>query len=157
MLDCQAPDVKVVADGDDDIDDEASIDADCGTEHAEHEGDLVDTVAEGRGPTYAGNGAILQEDGANRINDTKGEWDHDDVPVREIELHEVSGNHLANAVGVDNAGEENEGHEMVVKNVGLQRKVEHHESPGNEEWGETDESITATVAASTARFDDVAG
>lgn len=47
VLNGQAPNVKVVANGDDDVDDEAAVDADGHTEKAEHEGDLVDAIAEG--------------------------------------------------------------------------------------------------------------
>lgn len=156
VLDGQAPNVEVVADGDNDVNDEAAVDANRHAEHAEHEGDLVHAVAERRGPPDAGDGAVLEEDGAERVDDAERERDHEHVPVGEVELDEVGRDHLADAVGVDEAAEEGEGHQVAVQDVGLQREVRHDEAPGDEEGAQADEGVAAAVAAGAAGLDHVA-
>ena len=51
----------------------------------------------------------------------------------------MGGDHLSNAVGIDNTGEQDEGHKMVVKNVRLQVQVGDDQSPDAEERQKTDE------------------
>jgi len=46
MLDGQAPDIQVIANGQDDIDDEAAVHANSESQTAEQEGDLVHIVTE---------------------------------------------------------------------------------------------------------------
>lgn len=51
MLDGQAPDIQVVTDGIDDIDDKAAIDTDSQTEATEDERDLIDIISQRTWPS----------------------------------------------------------------------------------------------------------
>lgn len=103
VLDGQAPNVEVIADGDNDIDDEASVNTDSGSEHHEHESDLVDIATEGAGPAES---EVLLEIGTDSIDDAKSERNAEDVGVRESQVDEMGGDHLSDTVGVDNTGKE---------------------------------------------------
>nr|POE90172.1 hypothetical protein CFP56_20639 [Quercus suber] len=144
MLDAQAPDVEKVADGDDHIDDEAAVHADGEAEAREREGDLVDAVAERAGPADAEAGL---QDGAEGVEDAVDEGQDEDVLVGEGGLGEVGGDHLADAVGVDEADVEDEGDEVVVQDDGLQGEVGDDEHPGGDERDEAEESLVGVFAA----------
>jgi hypothetical protein len=153
VLDGQAPDVKVIADGDNDIDDEASVHTDSGSEHHEHEGDLVDIATKSAGPAES---EVLLEIWADAVNDTEGERDAEDVGVGKSEVDEMGGDHLAYAVGVDNTGKEREGDEMVVEDSGLEPEVGDDEGPDAEEGDETEHGAAGAVAVGAAGADDIA-
>lgn len=154
VLDSQAPNVEVVADGDDDVNDKAAVNADSGTEHHEHEGHLVDVITEGAGPAIS---EVALEDGAHGVNDAKGNGQAEDVPVREAQVDKVGGNHLADAVGVDEAGEERKGDKMALADLGLKVEVGDDQSPDAEEGDEAKESTAGTVATGATGTDDVEG
>lgn len=50
VLDGKAPDVEIIADCDNNINDEAAINTDSSSKHHEHKGDLVNTIAKSAGP-----------------------------------------------------------------------------------------------------------
>lgn len=80
VLDGQAPDVKVVTDGDNDINDEAAVNTDGSTKHHKHEGDLVDAVTKSARPAK---GKVLLQDGAHGVGNPKDKEQAQDVPVGE--------------------------------------------------------------------------
>lgn len=155
VLDGEAPDVEVVADGDDDVDDEGAVDAGRGAEHAEDEGDLVHVGAEGARPARGPPEGRLQ-DGAQRVGDPPRERQREDVPVGKRQLDEVRRDHLPHAVRVDEPREQREGHEVLRADQRLQVQVRHHEHPRAEEGQQAEERPAAAVAAGAARLDHVA-
>lgn len=154
VLDGQAPDVEIVANSDDDIDYKAAVDADGHAQHGEHEGDLVDVVAEGTRPTKA---KALLQDWAERVAHAEADRDTENVPVGKVHLDQVSRDHLADAVGVDESSKDDEGDKVVVEDSGLEVKVHEDEGPDGEEGAEAEESTAGTVAPSAASADDVEG
>lgn len=50
MLNGKAPYVKVITDGDDDVNNKAPVNTNGGSKHHEHEGDLVNIVTKSAGP-----------------------------------------------------------------------------------------------------------
>lgn len=50
VLDGQAPDVEIVTDRNDDVDNKAAIDTNTHSEHQEHESHLIDIATQGAGP-----------------------------------------------------------------------------------------------------------
>ncbi len=156
MLDRQAPDIQVIADRDDDINDEAAVYTNRQAEHAEHVGDLVHAVAEGAGlPEPAHLRSFLQHR-AKRVEDAEGHRDSEHVVVGEVELDEVRRDHLPHRVRVHDAGEDDERDQVVLQDVRLQPEVCYDEDPGEEERNETHERIAAAVAARASRLDHVA-
>lgn len=155
VLDRKTIDIQVIADGHDDVDHERAVDADGHAEHAEHEGDLVDVRPQSAGP--AGSPAdVLLQDGAETIDHTVRERQREHVPVGEVELDEMRGDDLADAVGVDEAGEDGEGHDVLGADQRLQVEVAGDEDPGAEEGQQAEEGPAAAVAAGPARLDHVA-
>jgi len=69
----------------------------------------------------------------------------------------MSCDHLPDAVGVDDTSKEDEWDEMAMQDVRLQRKIGHHEDPGQEKGNQTNESIAAAVTTGTASLDDILG
>ena len=69
VLDGQAPNVKIVADRNNDINDEASVDANSKTQHEEHISHLVHTIAQSTRPSEA---EVLLEHRTERVKDAKG-------------------------------------------------------------------------------------
>ena len=120
VLDGQAPNVKVVANGDNDIDHKAAVHARRQAKHAKHVSNLVDVITESAGPAEPVDRGVLLNDGADRVNDTKRERHDHNVPVGEVELDQVGRDHLADAVRVDETAEDREGNQVVVQNRRLQ-------------------------------------
>ena len=69
----------------------------------------------------------------------------------------MSRDHLTDTVGVYDAGEEDEGDEMVVENVGLEVEIGENHGPEAEERHKAKQCPARAVAPSTARADDVDG
>jgi len=84
VLDGQAPDIEVVADGVDDVDDEAAVDADGEAERAEDEGDLVDVIAEGGRP--ADDAQLAQQQRAHAVSHAEHQRQRQHVVEREPRL-----------------------------------------------------------------------
>lgn len=73
--------------------------------------------------------------------------------VRKIKFHEVRCDHLPDGVGVDETAEEDEGHEVVVEDGGVEEEVERDERPGDEEGEEAEEGAAGFVATRAAGLD----
>lgn len=129
VLDSQAPDVEVVTDGNNDIHDKASVDTKSSAEHQENKGGLVHIIAERAGPT---NAIVVQQDRANRIGNAKANQHAENVPVGEAHLGEVCGNHLPDAVSVDEASKQGKGDQVVVEDIWLQIEVGNDQGPDGE-------------------------
>jgi hypothetical protein len=156
MLDSQAIYVQVVTNGDDDVDDEAAIDSNSHTKHAEHEGNLVYIVTQGTRPPK-GPSQLGLENRTERINDAPCKGDDQHIPVREIELDQVRRDHLAYAVRVYDTGEHDKGDQMLGADQGLQIQVGENESPGAKEGDKSEQSASAAITAGSTSLDDVAG
>lgn len=130
VLNSQAPDVEVITDGNNDIHDKASVDTKSSAEHQENKGSLVHIVAKRARPAKA---IVAQQDRANRIGNAKANQHAQDVPVGEAHLGEVCGNHLPDAVSVDEASEQGKGDQVVVEDVWLQIEVGNDQGPDGEE------------------------
>lgn len=152
VLDGQAPNVKVIANGDNDVDDKAAIDTKGGTKHEEHIGNLVRVAAEGAGPAKANH---VGQNRPHRVKDAKGQESAENVVKGEWLLQQVGGNHLTDAVGVDEADKEGKRHEVVVKNLGVLLEVGDDEEPDGKEGDETDEGTTSTSATGAAGANDI--
>ena len=152
VLDGQAPDVEVVADGDNDVDDEAAVHANRNAQQEKHVGDLVDTVTQDARPAEAG---VLFEEGAQGVDDAEDERQAKHVEEGEGQLGEVGGDHAADAISIDDTGKEHEGNQVVVKNVGLQEEVRANHGPDAEEGNEAEQGAEGALATGTARADDV--
>ncbi len=64
----------------------------------------------------------------------------------------MRGDDLADGICVDETGEEDEGDEVVVEDFGVEIEVGEDQSPGCEEWEETDEGIAGLVPLGAAGF-----
>jgi hypothetical protein len=80
ILDCQAPNIQIIANADNHIDDETRVDSHGEAQACEHEGDLVDSVAEGAGPAEAELGT---EERAEGVDDAVDQREDEDVLVGE--------------------------------------------------------------------------
>lgn len=129
VLNGQAPNVEVVTDSNNDIHDKASVDTESSAEHQEKIGSLVHTIAKRAGPA---NAIVVQQDRANRIGNAKANQHAQNVPVGEAHLGEVCGNHLPDAVSIDEASEQGEGNQVVVEDVWLQIEVGNDQGPDGE-------------------------
>lgn len=154
VLDCKAPDVEVITDGDDDVDDKAAIDTDGHAQHAEHEGHLVDIITQSTGPAGSPANVSLKQR-ADRVNNTPGKWNGEHVPVRERQLDEMRSDHLTNRVGIDKTSKDDKRHQVLGADHGLQPEVGHDEGPSTKEGNKSEQSTPAAVASSPASLDDV--
>ena len=82
---------------------------------------------------------------------------NENVLIRELKLDEMGGDHLTHRVGVDEASEEDERHEVIVENFRIEVEIEWNESPGHKEWEESDESISRFVTSGTTCLDHILG
>ena len=157
MLDRQAPDVEVVADCQDDIYDERTVNADAETEAKEHESHLVDVVTESRWPADHAAGNVLEQVGADTVDDAKHHRQNEDVAVGEGRLCQMRDNDLSDGVGVDETDVEDKGDEMVLENGWLQIEVDWYYHPSAKEWQEAEKCLASALAALSARVHDVDG
>lgn len=125
-LDRQAVDVKIIADGDDDIQNKASMNTNSESKTSEHKCNLVHLISEGTGPAES---KISLQDRSQGIKHSIKQRQGQDVVVGEPRLGEVCCDHQAYRVGVDQSDVEQEGNQMVVKDVRLQGEVRHDEHP----------------------------
>lgn len=154
VLDGQAPDVEVIADADNDIDDEAAVHTQRGAEHEEEVGNLVLAVAKGRGPA---NTNVLGEDRTHRVRDTNHQQGAENVVVRERLLEEVGGNHAADRVGVDETDKDGERDEVVVEDERLKLEVGDDEEPDGKDGAEAEQGTGGVLLAGAAGADNVEG
>lgn len=145
MLDGQAPDIEVVADGVDDVDDEAAVDADGEAQRAENERNLIDVGAERRRPPD--HPQLLQKVRAHAVGYPERKRQRQHVVEGESRLRQVRHDDLAYAVCVDEADEEHEWHEMVVEDHRLQVEVGRDECPCGEEGQEAEHGNAGAFAS----------
>lgn len=152
ILDRQAPNVQVVADGPDDVDHEATVDADRQTETHEHVRNLIHIASERARPAEAD---PFLEPGSKGVGDAVDERVDEDVAAREAGLGEVRDDDAADRVRVDETGVEDERYEMLVEDDGLEVEVRGDQGPCGGEGEETEHSDTGAFVAATAGFHDV--
>ena len=115
MLYRQTPNVQVVTDCGDDIVYEAAVYAESEPDAEKHEGDLINVISKGTRPkSYYRTQAI---------RDCPSKRSDKDVLVRESIFDKMSGDHLANREGIDEASIKDEWDEVVVQDNGLQCEV----------------------------------
>lgn len=154
VLDGQAPDVEIITNGDNNVNNEASVDTDTHAEHQEHESHLVDITTQSTGPTVT---SLLQEDRAQRVDDAKNKRKAKNIPEGESEVDQVSGNNSTDAVGIDEASKERKGDEMVGADARLEGKISGDHGPDAEEWDESEQGVARAVALGAASTNDVEG
>jgi len=123
VLDGQAPNVQVVTDCGDNIMHETPVDAKSQTEHQEHKRYLVDVVTEHTVPQT--------KPTCETVDNRSRQRDEQDILERELILYKMSDNHLADAVGVDDACEYDERNEMLVEDDWVERQVGWNQGPGD--------------------------
>jgi hypothetical protein len=79
------------------------------------------------------------------------------IVVWEWQFDKMRGDHLANGIGVNQAGKEDEWNEMFVQDDRLQVEVRWDEGPGYEKGYKTEESDSRLLATLVADFDHVSG
>lgn len=140
MFDRKTPDIHVIADCDNNVDDEASINAKPKANAQENKRNLVNIVAQSsRPPEISGILAeqwpqVVLQDGPDRINNPVNKREDENVTEREARLGEMGGYHLAYAIRVYQAHVENEGHQVVVQDDRLEVKVNGDQEPCAKEW-----------------------
>lgn len=144
MLDSQAPNVEVVTNSDNDVNNKAAIHSNGKTKAEEHEADLINTIAEYAWPAEPH--GLLQER-SDTVDDGKEERSGDDVLVREARLREVSGDHLADGIGVYDSDEEDEWDEMLRADRGSEVEVGRDEDPRVHKGEEAQEGFAAALTA----------
>lgn len=87
------------------------------------------------------------------VNYAVGKGQNKHIIVWEWQLDEMRGNNLANRVGVDQSGEEDERDKMLVQNDGLQVEVCWNQRPGYEERDEAEQGNSRLLTALVADFD----
>jgi hypothetical protein len=152
VLNSQAPNVQVIADAHNHVHNKAAIHTNSQSQAREHERDLVHAIAQSAGPAEAD--ARLQ-DGTERVDDAEQERQGDDVLVRELGFGQVRRDHLTDRVGVQEADEEDERHEVGVQDLRVQGQVGDDEGPGAGEGEQAEEGVVGSVAAGAAGFEDV--
>lgn len=102
MLDCQTPDVEVIADGCDDIVYEAAVDTKSETEHKEYERNLIDVVTKRTVPQTKTRSQTVANSNRKR--------DEQYILERELIFHKMPHDHLSDTVRVDDSSENDERH-----------------------------------------------
>ena len=128
---------------------EAPINPDTQPQTQKDKRDLIDPTPQGTRPRT--------DRGTQRIEKPVDERDDEDVAVGKMVLDEMGGDHLADAVGVDEADVEDEGHEVLVQDNRLQVEVGGDEEPGQEDGEEAFEGRVDRLVALLADFHDVEG
>ena len=98
MLDGQTPDVKVIANGNNDINDKAAVNTNRKSQAREHEGNLVLSITQSTWPTEA---SVLVQERTQTVDDAKDQRQDQDIGHGEGRLGQMSGDHLADRVSVD--------------------------------------------------------
>lgn len=145
----QAPDVKVIADSPDDIDNKASVNSHSQTQTHEDEGHLVNVVTQGAGPT---NSDMRLQPWTQRVKDTVDERVDQHIATRKAGLDEMGGDDTADRVRVDKTGVEDKGYEMLMQYQRLEEEVRRDESPCCSEGEQAEECDAGFLATGTAGF-----
>jgi len=120
----------------------------------EHKRHLVHVVAERAGPS---NARVGLQPGARRIGDPVDERVDEYIAAWETRFGQMRDNDAAHTVGVDEAGVEDKGDEVVVQDDGLEIEVCGNEKPGGGEGEKSEEGDAGALATGAAGFHDVMG
>ena len=154
MLDGQTPNVKVVADSDNDINDKAAVHTDSKTQAGEHEGNLVLSITQSTRPAETD---VLLQERPQTVNDTEEQRQDQHVRHGEGRLGQMSSDHLADRVGVDKTDIEDERHKVLAQNDRLKEEVGGNDGPGKEEGSQTVKREDGVLLAQTTSSHDVHG
>jgi len=148
MLDCQAPDVQIIADTHDHIHHKAPVYAYSETQAREHEADLVSPVAQNTRPQSE----PLPE---QSVGDGEREREDEDVLVGKGGFGQVCRDDLTDRVCVDEADEDDERDQVGVQDLRVKGQVGGDGGPGCEERDQAQESGVGLLAALAAGIEDV--
>jgi len=154
MLDGQTPDIEVIADGNNDIDDKRAVNTDREAQAQEHKRDVVFPTVRAQSARPADTDVLSQlrtggvEDGVQKRQD-------EDVVHRKRGLGQVRGDHLADGVGVDKADVEDKGHEVCVQDCRVEAQIRDDKRPGPEERDEAEQGRKRVLATSASGAEDV--
>ena len=126
MFYCQAPDVQVITDRGDDIVNEATVYSKSEPTAEKDEGDLVDIISKSAGPQ--------SKFRTQAVDHCKCKRSDKNVLIREFVFDQMSGDHLANRVGIYEASVEDEWEEVVTQDDWLQGKIGGNQDPGDGDW-----------------------
>lgn len=154
ILDRQAPDIEVIANRPDDIDDKAAMHTNGKTQTHEHERNLINVITKRAGPADAN---MFLQQRTERVDDTVDERVHEHVATRESGLCQVRDDHTADGEGVDETGVEAEWDEMLAQDHGLEVEVRGNENPGGCESKETEECNASPLATGATSIHNVLG
>lgn len=152
MLDRQTPNIQIIADRPDDVNNEATMHTNRQAQAHEHKGDLVDVVAQSARPAKAD---VALQEGSEGVGHAVDERVDEDVAAREAGLGKVGDNHAADGVGVDETRVEDEWDQMLAEDHGLEEEVHGDEGPWSEKRKETVQGVAAPLASGTAGLHDV--
>lgn len=152
MFDRQAPDIEVVADCHDNVDDKRPVHTDCEAQTRKDKRDLVDVVAQAAWPPNAN---VCLQDRAQAVQNAKRQWQNQYVVHWKSSFGQVCSDHLPNAVGIDEANVPDKGNKVVAENHWLQVEICRDQYPGGEEWEKTKERISSVFATSAACLHDI--
>lgn len=114
--------------------DEAAIDSHTQAKQHENECDLIGRRAQSAGPESG--------ERSQRVHDRKTQWQYKYVLHGKMwVLGQVSDNHHANGVGIDESSIEDEGYQVVIENDRVQVEVKGDLSRGCEVWNEAVERL----------------
>ena len=152
MLDGQTPNVKVVTDGDNDINDKAAVHTNCKAQAGEHEGNLVLSITQSTRPAEPD---VLLQERTQTVNDTEEQRQDQNVSHGEGRLGQMSSDHLADRVGVDETDVEDERHKVLAQNDRLKEEIGGNDGPGEEDRSQTVECNDGVLLAQTAGGHDI--
>lgn len=151
MLNLQTPYVQVVTNCNNHIKDEAAVYSDAKSKTHENKRDLV-CRTQSAWPSIA---EFVLQPGANAVDNAKEEGREQYVLIREPAFREMSGDDLADRIGVDEADKERERHEVIDEDLRAKREVRRNEDPRVEEWEESKKRAQRVLFALTASLHDV--
>lgn len=126
---------------------EAAIDTNRHTQTDVDERHRVDSTPENTRPRA--------KEGTRAINHTNSERNQEDIEVRERTLDQVSDDHLADSICIDEAHIQSEGDQMMLQDGRLQVQVRWDKSPDRKNRKETVERLDGIEAALALYFHDV--
>jgi len=154
ILNSQAPNIQIITDGPDDVNNEASVHTNRKTKAHEDERNLIDIVAQSTRPA---NADVSLQEWTERVCDAVNKRIDEDVAARETGLGEMRDDHAAYGIGVDETCVENEWHEMMAEDHWLEVQVDWNENPRGGEGQQTTESLASILTALASSLDDILG
>ena len=146
VLNSQAPDIQIITDIRDHINNEASMHTQCESQTGEHVRNLVVAIAE-----YTRDSKLW----CPCVCCTEEDRKQEDVEVREGRQRQVRGDYEADLVREREADEEEEGDQVLLEDGGALGEPEGEERPGYDKGREAGESREYREALGAAGADDV--